>query len=78
MLSEIDVAAACQQDLDDCGLEYFDLYLIHFPSAFQKIKVGTEGFKDAGKHAHYDLLSVPQRNWLKISNSKQKTFAKTF
>lgn len=63
------MATACQQDLDDCGLEYFDLYLMHFPSAFQKIKVGTPGFKDAGKHAHYDVYSVPQRKIQKFGNN---------
>lgn len=54
------VEAACQQSLDELGIEYFDLYLMHFPTAFQKIKVGTPGFNDAGKHADYDVFSVPQ------------------
>ena len=27
---------------------------------FKKVKVGTPGFKDAGKHANYDVFSVPQ------------------
>ena len=55
-----EVEKACQQSLDELGIEYFDLYLMHFPTAFEKIKVGTPGFKDAGKHAHYDVFSVPQ------------------
>ena len=29
-------------------------------SGFQKVKVGTPGVKDAGKHADYDVYSVPQ------------------
>ena len=27
---------------------------------FKKVKVGTPGVKDAGKHANYDVFSVPQ------------------
>ena len=33
--------------------------MTHF-SGFQKVKVGTPGVKDAGKHANYDVFSVPQ------------------
>ena len=55
-----EVEAHCQESLNELGLEYFDLYLMHFPIAFEKIKVGTEGFNDGGKHAHFDIMSVPQ------------------
>lgn len=31
------VAAACKKSLDDLGLEYFDLYLVHFPIALKYV-----------------------------------------
>ena len=31
------VAAACRKSLDDLGLDYFDLYLVHFPIALKYV-----------------------------------------
>ena len=31
------VAAACRKSLDDVGLDYFDLYLVHFPIALKYV-----------------------------------------
>ena len=31
------VPTACQRSLDDLGLEYFDLYLVHFPIALKYV-----------------------------------------
>jgi len=54
------VEAACDQTMRELGVDYLDMYLMHFPTGFQKVAVGTPGMKDAGKHANYDVFSVPQ------------------
>ena len=40
------IKAACDQTMRELGVDYLDMYLMHFPTGFQKVAVGTPGMKD--------------------------------
>lgn len=42
-----DIKAACDQTMRELGVDYLDMYLMHFPTGFQKVAVGTPGMKDS-------------------------------
>lgn len=48
---EENVKKACEQTIADLQCEYLDLYLVHFPLAFEHTGIGSPGFKldDEGK-----------------------------
>jgi len=57
-----DVEEACRKTLDDLGLEYLDLYLMHFPVAFQRGEV-MNPLKENGD-IQFDETIHPTDTWL--------------
>jgi len=70
-----DVEAACRKTLDDLGLEYLDLYLIHWPHAFQR---GDNAFpkKESGEII-YDESIHPTDCWLDMEKLVKKGLVKS-
>jgi len=57
-----DVEDACRKTLHDLGIDYLDLYLIHWPMAFER---GSESFpKNADGSLRYDFSIHPTDTWL--------------
>ena len=57
-----DVEAACRGTLSDLGLEYLDLYLVHWPHAFQRGDVTFPKNEDGS--IKYDETIHPTDTWL--------------
>ena len=57
-----DVEAACRGTLADLGLEYLDLYLIHWPHAFQRGEVTFPKNEDGS--VKFDETIHPTDTWL--------------
>ena len=56
-----DVEDACRKSLSDLGLDYLDLYLMHFPSAFQR---GDDMLpKDDNGDVIFDTTIHPTTTW---------------
>lgn len=59
-----DVEAACRQTLADLKLDYLDLYLIHWPQAFEKVPNTTRGFpRNEDGTMRYDLKTSHEDTW---------------
>ena len=58
------VQAACKKSLDDLGIEYFDLYLVHFPIALKYVDFNDRYppewiFNPGDEHPAMELDAVP-------------------
>ena len=59
-----DVEAACRQTLKDLQLDYLDLYLIHWPQAFEKVPGAHYGFpRNDDNSMRYDVDTTHQETW---------------
>ena len=65
-----DVEAACRKTLQDLGLQYLDLYLIHWPMAFQR---GNDSFPlDSQGNVVFDETIDPTDVWLSMEKLVSK------
>jgi len=70
-----DVEPACRKTLSDLGLDYLDLYLIHWPNAFER---GDEPFpKNADGTFRYELNVRPTETWLAMEKLVTKGLVKS-
>ena len=70
-----DVEAACRKTLADLGVDYLDLYLIHWPVAFQR---GEDGFpKNEDDTIKYDTEIHPTTTWLAMEKLVEKGLTKS-
>ena len=70
-----DVEAGCRQSLKDLGLDYLDLYLMHFPSAFKR---GDEFLpKDENGDIIFDDSIHPTETWLAMEKLVEKGLVKS-
>jgi alcohol dehydrogenase (NADP+) len=51
-----DVEVACRQTLSDLGLDYVDLYLVHWPMAFERGVVGMPKNDDGSVKVRLKLI----------------------
>ena len=65
-----DVEGACRKTLADLGLDYLDLYLMHFPVAFQRGEV-MNPLKENGD-IEFDETIHPTETWLAMENLVDK------
>ena len=69
-----EVEPACQKSLDDLGLDYFDLYLIHMPTAFA---LSDELMpKDEEGKIEFDIDVSPVDTWLAMEQLVEKGLVK--
>lgn len=65
-----DVEAACRQTMADLGVDYIDLYLMHFPSAFKR---GDDYLpKDENGDVIFDSSLHPTDTWLAMEKLVEK------
>lgn len=70
-----DVEPACRGTLSDLGLDYLDLYLIHWPLAFER---GDNKFpKNEDGSVRYDTTISPTETWLAMEKLVQKGLVKS-
>jgi len=70
-----DVEAACRNSLADLGLDYLDLYLIHWPTGFLR---GDEKFpKNEDGSVKYDFDIHPTDTWLAMEKLVEKGLVKS-
>jgi len=70
-----DVENACKKTLEDLGLDYLDLYLIHWPHAFQR---GEDKFpKTEAGDVIYDQSIHPTDTWLAMEKLVAKGLVKS-
>ena len=69
-----DVEAACRKTLKDLGVDYLDLYLIHWPVAFQR---GDNMFpRNEDGTIKYDTEIHPTTTWLAMEKLVEKGLTK--
>jgi len=70
-----DVEAACRKTLEDLGLDYLDLYLIHWPVAFQR---GEDALpKNEDGTVAYDTEIHPTTTWFAMEKLVEKGLTKS-
>jgi len=70
-----DVEAACRTSLKDLGLDYLDLYLIHWPLGFER---GEDRFpKNPDGTVRYDLETSPTTTYLAMEKLVEKGLVKS-
>ena len=62
-----DVAAACRKSLEDLGLDYFDLYLVHFPIALKYVDF-------ADRYPPEFLIPQPKRRRCSVTLYPEETW----
>merc|ERR1712059_153006 len=70
-----DVEAACRKTLADLGLNYLDLYLIHWPVAFERGDVAFPKNEDGS--LRYDIETHPTTTWLAMEKLVEKGLVRT-
>ena len=69
-----EIEEACKQSLHDLGLDYIDLYLIHWPTAFER---GDDFFpKDEEGNMKYDIELHPTETWKEMEKLVEKGLVK--
>ena len=59
-----DVEAACRQTLKDLKLDYLDLYLVHWPQAFEKVPGRHFAFpRNEDNTIRYDTTTTHEETW---------------
>ena len=72
-----DVEPACKKSLELLGLDYLDLYLIHWPTAFKKVDETTLFPKNPDGSMVYDLSVSPTETWLAMEKLLAKGLVKS-
>jgi len=70
-----DVEAACRESLKDLGLDYLDLYLIHWPISFQRGDIKFPKNEDGS--VKYDVNIHPTDTWLAMEKLVGKGLVKS-
>ena len=70
-----DVEEGCRNSLKDLGLDYMDLYLMHFPTAFQRGDVFVP--KDENGDVIFDDSIHPTDTWLAMEKLVEKGLVKS-
>jgi len=70
-----DVEAACKMSLADLGLDYLDLYLVHWPVAFERGDVPFPKNEDGT--VRYDTTIPPIETWLAMEKLLAKGLVKS-